>query len=114
MIYQGFTGDDLIRAVAIDIFNAIDNLEKKVMFDLDQMMAEIQSEAATLEELAMVVARLHDHVKSHASGTVVPPVLQNKINSVMAGVEANKASLAKAMETAKAAVATAETVMTGV
>lgn len=115
MDYQGLSGDDLIRAVAKDFFLSIsilrhqlNSLERLVMIDLDQVLSEVQSQGSMVAELSTVVATLHHHVVDHADGTVVAPVVQEKIDKLMAGIVANRTAMADALKSAAQANATFE------
>lgn len=108
--YQGLSGDDLIRAVAEDFFSSIsilrhqlNGLERLIMIDLDQVLSEMQSQGSMVSELSTIVAALHQHVVDHANGTFVPPVVQDKIDKLMAGIVANRASMTDALKVAAAA-----------
>ena len=78
------------------------------MIDIDQVLTEVQSQASMLAELSTVVAELHTNVLAHADGKVIAPVVQDKIESVMAGAVANRSALADAMKLAAAANASFE------
>lgn len=117
--YQGIIGDDLVRAVADDLFTSIrilrhqlNGLERLIMIDLDQVLAEMQSQSSMLSELSGVVATLSQHVVEHSDGTVVAPVVQEKINKLMADTVANKTLLADTMKIAVAAVQAVEAIKT--
>lgn len=73
------------------------------MIDLDQVLSEMQSQGSMVSELSTIVAALHQHVVDHADGTFVPPVVQDKIDKLMAGIVANRASMTDALKVAAAA-----------
>lgn len=113
--YQGLTGDDLVLAIADDIFSSINilrrqlnSLEKRVMIDLDQVLTEVQSQSAMITQLSLAVVTLQKHVTEHGDGTVIAPVVQEKINALMDSAVANKALLADAVKLAVNAVQAVE------
>lgn len=65
---------------------------------LDDIVAEVEEESTTLDSLASFVAGLKQQITDALAGTTLPPPVQAKIEAVFAGIESNKAKLAKAME----------------
>lgn len=113
--HQGLYGDDLVRAVAEDFFSSIsilrhqlNGLERFIMIDLDQVLSEVQSQGSLVTELSTLVATLHQHAVDHADGKVVPPVVQDKIDKLMAVIVANRTTMADAMKLAATANAAFE------
>lgn len=115
--YQGLTGDNLVLAIADDIFSSINilrrqfnSLEKIVMIDLDQVLTEVQSQSAMITQLSLAVVALEKHVNEHADGTIIAPAVQEKINALMDSAVSNKALLADAVKLAVNAVQAVEAV----
>lgn len=109
--YRGLSGDDLIFAIAGDLFSAIsivrhqlNSLERLIMVDLDQLLTEMQSQSSMITELSTTVATLSKHAADHADGTVVSPAVQSKIEALMNSAVANKALLSDTMQLAVKAV----------
>lgn len=66
---------------------------------LDDILSDVEDESTTLDSLAAFIAGLKQQIADALAGTTLPPATQQKIDAVFAGVEANKAKLAKAVET---------------
>lgn len=69
-----------------------------IMKTLDDIVADVEEESTTLDSLASFVAGLKQQITDALAGTTLPPPVQAKIEAVFAGIESNKAKLAKAME----------------
>lgn len=113
--YQGLTKDELVLAVAEDLFTSmrilrqqLNGMERLIMIDLDQVLTEVQSQTSMIAELSTAVATLSQHVSDHSDGTVVAPVVQDKIDTLMSSAAANKVALADTMKVAISAIQAVE------
>lgn len=102
----GLRGDALVRAVAAniergqrDIVNRLEILEKRIMANLDQAIADIQEESTAIDSVGALIISLRQQVADALSGAVLPPAVQAKVDAVFAGLETNKAKLATALAT---------------
>lgn len=98
---------DLSPPTIADILFAIQNLERNIMSDFDQLLAEVESQGSMLAELTKVVSVVHDHVVVSTEGTAIPIATQTKINTAMAAIVANRQVLASALEKMHTAAAMA-------
>lgn len=96
------SGDDLVRSIA----EQLDNMERLIMIDLDQILSEVQSQSSMITELSTIVAELHKQITEQANGNIVAPATQAKIDALMVSAVANKTALAQAMQLASAAIKT--------
>lgn len=69
------------------------------MADLDQVLADVQSESTLIAGISAFVSGLKQQLADALANTSLPPDVQAKIDAVFAGVEANKSSLAAALAT---------------
>jgi hypothetical protein len=71
--------------------------ETIIVKDLDQVLADIADESTQIGSLAVLTASLKQQLADALSGTTLPPGVQDKIDAVFAGVEANKAKIVDAI-----------------
>jgi ABC-type transporter Mla subunit MlaD len=77
----------------------LDLMEKNIMADLDQALADIADEKTAIGSVTELINGLRQQLADALSGASLPPAVQDKINAVFAGLEDNKAALAKALTT---------------
>lgn len=76
------------------ILRRLDHMAKT----LDDILADVAEESTTLDSLSVFVQGLKQQIADALSGVTLPPAAQAKVEAVFAGIEANKAKAAKAME----------------
>lgn len=108
---QSLSDNDLIRYIAEQVYAlrlTVSKLERNIMSDFDQIMAELQAQGTMMTELATVVASVHDHVEAQHTGAIVSPATQAKIDSAMSAVTSNREKLLALLEKAKGTVTMTE------
>jgi predicted choloylglycine hydrolase len=71
---------------------------ENIMKTLDEVLDDVTDESSKLDSLSTFVAGLKQQIADALAGTTLPSAIQNKIDAVFAGVEANKAKVVKAMD----------------
>jgi ABC-type transporter Mla subunit MlaD len=77
----------------------LDQLEKNIMDKLDQALQDIADEKTAIGSVTELINNLRQQVADALSGVTLPPAIQAKVDQVFAGLEDNKALLAKALTT---------------
>lgn len=88
---------DELRALRL----TLENLERNVMYDFDQMKTEMEAQGGMLSELATVVASIHDHVTDQHEGKIISPATQEKIDGAMETLKTNRDKLEAALAKVK-------------
>lgn len=64
---------------------------------LDDVANDVRDESTVIDSLAALTAGIKKQLDDALSGATLPPQVQAKVDAVFAGIEANKAKLAKAI-----------------
>jgi hypothetical protein len=63
--------------------------EREIMATLDEVLAKVTEESGTIDSLLALVVGLKEQLAEALSGMVLPPVVQEKVDAVFAGVQTN-------------------------
>jgi hypothetical protein len=104
--HHQLTGDDLIRAVAAELLDAINavreqlnQLERRIMRTIDETLTAVQDEGTQIAGISTFVKGLQQQVADALAGATIPPDVQTKIDAVFDQATANKQALADAIAT---------------
>lgn len=64
--------------------------QEQIMSTLDDVLADVTAEATAIDSLSALTAGLKQQLADALAGVALPPNVQAKIDTVFAGLEANK------------------------
>lgn len=84
--------------IVLNEITHIKNQLNKMAQTLDDVLADVQAESEVDDSIVTLVQGLAQQLKDALSGATLPPAVQEKVEAVFAGIEANKQKVADAVK----------------